>query len=361
MMSAVESAIPAAEIVATHAEAEACHPAPTLVLDGIAPFVPGDGPISADPLGAGHSNLTFRITRDGRSYVLRRPPRPPYAPTAHDVLREHRVLTALAELNVRVPHVVSACADDAAIGAPFYLMEEVQGEVVRDCVPRALADVAQRRRIGEELIDALVELHAADWQTSDLKDIGRPTGYLERQVRRWSAQWQHARTRQIPTIDRVGELLEKTVPTGSDTTLVHGDYKLDNALFAPAAPARVVAVLDWEMATLGDPLADLGYLIATWSEPAEAPDEVLDFSPVTRMDGFLTRNELVARYATRSGRSTAQLDWYQALALWKLAILFEGSYRRHLAGVADDPFFARLKEGVPRLAQRALDILEPTA
>jgi aminoglycoside phosphotransferase (APT) family kinase protein len=360
-MSALESATTTAEIADTHTEAEAWHPAPTLVLEGVAPFVPGLGPISAQRLGDGHSNLTFLITREGRRYVLRRPPRPPYAPTAHDVLREHRVLAALADLRVRVPHVVAVCADEAAIGAPFYLMEQVQGEVIRDRLPEALAEEAQRQRIGEELIDALVELHRADWQASDLRDIGRPSGYLERQLRRWGAQWQHARTREIPDIDRVGQLLELTMPAGGDTTLVHGDYKLDNALFAPAAPAHVVAVLDWEMATLGDPLADLGYVIATWSEPGEGPDDVLDFSPVTRLPGFLTRDELVARYAERSQRSTARLAWYQALALWKLAILFEGSYRRHLAGVADDPFFARLQNGVPRLAARALDTLERTA
>jgi aminoglycoside phosphotransferase (APT) family kinase protein len=343
----------AADVVATYAEAEAMEPAPLLILEGLEPYLPGHGAIDVQRLGTGHSNETFKISRGGVSWVLRRPPRPPYAPTAHDVVREYRILAALAGQDVRSPRPHAVCEDPAAIGAPFYLMELSDGDVVRDRFPAALDVPEERRRALEEFVDALVEIHAVPWLGTDLEQIGRPSGYLERQLRRWKSQWEHNQTRPVPDIDRMGEWLSDNLPADDETTLVHGDYKLDNALFAPEPPARLAVIVDWEMSTLGAPLADLGLLCATYVEAGETPDEVLDFSPATGAPGSLTREEIVERYAQRSGRTVDNLAWYEGLALWKIAILLEGSYQRFLAGTTADPFFVLLKDGVPRLASRA--------
>jgi aminoglycoside phosphotransferase (APT) family kinase protein len=347
------------DVVATHAEAQGLELQPLIVLEGLEPFLPGDGPIEVKRLGTGHSNETFLVARDGERWVLRRPPRPPYAPTAHDVVREYRILAALAPLDVRAPRPHAVCEDPGPIGAPFYLMEFVVGDVVRDRFPPALDVPAERRRALEEFVDALVEIHAAPWQGTDLERIGRPDGYLERQLRRWKGQWEHNKTREVPAIDAMGAWLAGNIPAAYETTLVHGDYKLDNAIFAPDLPARLAVIVDWEMSTLGAPLADLGLLCATYLESGEEPDEVLGFSPATALEGALTREEIVARYAERSGRDADDLSWYEGLAVWKIAILLEGSYQRYLAGSTADPFFALLTEGVPRLAARALQYTQP--
>jgi aminoglycoside phosphotransferase (APT) family kinase protein len=344
------------DVVATRTQARGLALPPLVVLEALEPWVPGEGPIEVESLGTGHSNETFQVTRDGGRFVMRRPPRPPYPPTAHDVVREHAILAALAELYVRAPRPVAVCADPNVIGAPFYLMELVEGDVVREHFPSALDTPGERRRAVEEFVDALVEIHAADWRGTALERIGRPSGYLERQVRRWKSQWEHNRTRAIPAVERMGAWLAEHLPEDAETTLVHGDYKLDNAIFEPAPPATLAAIFDWEMATLGAPLADVGLLCATYLEQGEEPDEVLGFSPATALPGCPSRGELIERYAVGSGRAVADLAWYEGLALWKIAILLEGSYKRYLAGTTADPFFARLADGVPRLAQRALEI-----
>jgi aminoglycoside phosphotransferase (APT) family kinase protein len=342
------------DVVRTQADARGLELPPLIVLEALEPWIPGEGPIEAERLGTGHSNETFRIDRDGRSHVLRRPPRPPYPPTAHDVAREHAVLAALREHRIRAPRPLALCEDPRVIGAPFYLMELVEGTVVRERFPEELDVPEQRRRATEELVDALVEIQAAPWCGSALERLGRPNGYLERQIRRWLGQWEHNRTRDVPDIDRMGMWLREHLPAGAETTLVHGDYKLDNAIFRPGRPARLAVIVDWEMSTLGAPLADLGLLCATYVQAGEEPDAVLGFSPATSEPGALTRGEIVERYATRSGRTVDHLPWYEGLALWKIAILLEGSYKRYLAGTTADPFFALLADGVPRLAARAL-------
>jgi aminoglycoside phosphotransferase (APT) family kinase protein len=207
------------------------------------------------------------------------------------------------------------------------------------------------------LIDRLADLHAVDWQQIGLADFGKPSGYLERQLRRWSGQLDASRTRPTPDLDSVTTWLKEHLPESGPATIVHGDYRLDNALYANEPPARILALLDWEMATIGDPLADLGYLLSFWREPSdpepEFPNEAWD---LMILPGFCTRAELVDRYAARSGRHMTDVPFYVALAIWKLAILLEGSYSRHLAGTTDDPFFVRLGEGVPALARRALAV-----
>lgn len=320
--------------------------------------LPGDGPFEVVRHQAGHSNETFFIRRSSQEWVLRRPPRGAFLPTAHDVMREHRVLSALADTPVRTPRPLIACEDESVIGAPFYVMERVEGMVVRDRLPE-WATEDERRGIGEELIDSLVELHTVDWQRVGLEGWGRPTGYLDRQLKRWSGQLELTMplTRPLPELEKAGGWLADNKPESPASTIVHGDYKLDNVVLEPSAPARIAGILDWEMSTIGDPIADLGYLLSFWRDPGDQADRVLSEQfDLTRQPGFPTRDELAERYAERSGRHVDDVTWYEVLAIWKLAILLEGSYARHLAGVTDDPFFALLEEGVPALARRALKV-----
>jgi aminoglycoside phosphotransferase (APT) family kinase protein len=320
------------------------------------PRLPGDGPLTVERLAAGHSNLTFVVARGGHEWILRRPPQGPLLPTAHDVIREYRVMDLLGRsgCGVRVPTVTLACADPAVIGAPFYLMERVPGEVIRTSLPEWATEEA-RRAIGFELVDALAELHSAPVEPFVEAGIGKPAGYLERQLRRWRGQREGAKTRELPDYDVLSDWLERHLPKQAGTSLVHGDYKLDNVAVSPDGP-RLTAILDWEMATVGDPLADLGYLMSFWIEPGERDEFSEVAGNVTVEPGFPTRAELVARYAERSGRDVADLTAYVVLAIWKLAILLEASYSRHLAGTTDDPFFALLDRGVPALLARAREV-----
>ncbi|HEY4276805.1 MAG TPA: phosphotransferase family protein [Conexibacter sp.] len=335
---------------------------PLLVLEPLTRFLDrsglGAGPLTAEPIGEGNSNATFVLRRGEQRFVLRRPPRPPIPPGAHDVLREARVMSALAG-RVRVPRMLAACTDSAVIGAPFYVAEHLDGHVLTSAVPAALDAPGARRSIGGELIDALVELHRVDWRAAGLERFGRPDGYLPRQLRRFGDLWQRNRTRPVPGVQAVQRELERTLPSPPEpeVTIVHGDYRLGNAMLAPLPPARVLAILDWELSTLGDPLADVGYLAATWVEPDDAPLAVFSRTSAMREPGFMRRDELLAQYEERSGRSMRNADWYGALALWKTAVFMEGNYRRALAGMADDPFLLSCREGVPELASRAAELL----
>jgi aminoglycoside phosphotransferase (APT) family kinase protein len=348
-------------IVDTHADAAELELAPLLIREPLAAFLdqhglaPGGGPLDAEPVGEGHSNVTYVIRRGEHELVLRRPPRPPLPPSAHDVLREAWLLRAVEGQPVRTPRVLATCADEGVIGAPFYLMEKVEGDVITTQVPPALDTPDQRVRIADELVDALVEVHAVDWRACGLEGYGKPTGYLERQLRRFGGLWEHNKTREITTLDRVTEWLTANCPESGAATIVHGDYRLGNAMFAPGASGRaaLVAIFDWELATICDPLADVGYLAATYAQAGEAEGTIFSLGAVTTQAGFPTRAELIARYEERSGRSMSNVAWYATLALWKAAIFLEGSYRRLLAGTTDDPFFKLLDKGVPQLAEHA--------
>lgn len=322
--------------------------------------LPGeDVPLQVERVFGGHSNETFYITRGAQeTWVLRRPPRGPLLPTAHDVLREYRVLKALNATSVPVPRALLACDDIEVTGAPFYLMERTFGLVIRSDLPGYASDAAGRAAVSRALIDALVELHGVDWRAIGLGDFGKPEGYIERQVRRWSGQLDKSRQRPLPDLDAVSAWLVEHLPVSGPATIVHGDFRLDNAMFASDRP-RVIAIFDWEMSTIGDPLADVGYLLSHWHEPADPePEFASEAWRTMKQPGFLSREELTAYYAERTGRSVRDMAFYTALAIWKLAILLEGSYQRHRAGTTDDPFFEQLEAGVPALARRALHICQ---
>jgi aminoglycoside phosphotransferase (APT) family kinase protein len=288
--------------------------------------------------------------------VLRRPPLGHVLPTAHDMAREHRVLAALADSEVPVARPIALCADPAVNGAPFYVMEDAPGVVLTDRLPDGYATTAaERRRIGEALVDVLVRLHAVDVEAVGLADFGRPAGYLERQVRRWAQQWERSATGPLPAIEELQRRLAAALPASPAPTIVHGDYRLGNLALDPDDPGRVVAVYDWEMATLGDPLADLGYTLIYWSEPGDAGDG-RTLPSVTAAPGFLSRAELIERYARGSGRDVAHVDFYQVLALYKLAIISEGIYARWKMGKTLGEGFETLGRAAGPLAERALAI-----
>ncbi len=274
------------------------------------------------------------------------------------MLREARLLTALESTPVRAPRVLAVCEDAAVIGAPFYVMERLDGVVVTDSLPQALDNPEQRRRVADELIEALVELHGVDWREVGLEGFGKPRGYLERQLRRFSGLWEHNRTRELAEVEEVYEWLGAHMPESPPATIVHGDYRLGNTMLAAAGPARLVAIFDWEMATIGDPLADLGYLMIHWLERGDPPIGSFNLQSVTSLPGFPTRQQLIARYEERSGRSMHALNWYVTLALWKAVVFMEGNYKRALAGSTDDPFLQSFGDGVAQLARRAADVTQ---
>ncbi|MCW2996367.1 MAG: phosphotransferase family protein [Conexibacter sp.] len=348
--------IAADDIVRTHEEAAAAERPPLLVLDPLLAFLDahdlGDGEPEIRAIGDGHSNATYLFDRGGARFVLRRPPRPPIPPSANDMLREARVLSAL-EGRARVPRVLAVCDDEAVLGAPFYVMEEVVGHVVTSAMPHVLDTPQERLRTAHELVDALVEIHGVDWRAAGLEGFGKPEGYLERQLRRFLGLWEHNKTREIPEVEVVGTWLKENLPASPAATIVHGDYRLGNVLLAPEPPSKIAAVLDWEMSTIGDPLADLGYFCTLYVERDDPTLGKFELSRVTREEGWPTRAELVARYEERSGRSMTDIRWYQALALWKSIVFMEGNFKRASSGMSDDPFLKAFGDGVTALAERA--------
>jgi aminoglycoside phosphotransferase (APT) family kinase protein len=352
------AAIAPDDIVETHSERAENDREPLLVLAPLRDFLAGAGleapdDLSATPIGDGHSNVTYALST---GVVLRRPPRGPLPPSAHDVLREARLLRALEPTPVRTPGVLAVCEDSSVIGAPFYVMEQIHGEVVTDTIPPALDSPAERGRIADELIDSLVELHGVNFTQIGLEGFGKPTGYLERQLRRFSGLWEHSKTREIRAFEETGRWLAANLPQSPPATIVHGDYRLGNTMLAAEAPARLVAILDWEMATIGDPLADVGYMMIHWTQADDPQSSKFNLQRVTAQPGFPTRQELVERYEERSGRSVQALDWYVTLALWKAVAFMEGNYKRAISGTTDDPYLKTFGDGVVELAERALNV-----
>lgn len=286
-------------------------------------------------IAAGMSNLTYVVTPEGGTaadaVILRRPPTGAVLATAHDMEREHRVISALGPTKVPVPRTLHLCTDTSVLGAPFYLMERVVGLHVTTTIPAGYADEPdQRRRIGEGLVDVLADLHAVDYAAVGLADFGRPEGFMARQVRRWTKQWDATRDRDRPGLDALAARLAETVPQTQRSSIVHGDYRLDNCLLDPETPGRIKAVLDWEMSTLGDPLADLGMLFVYWPQAGE--DLPATQSAVTMLPGFPTRSEVAERYAQRTGTDLADLNWYVGFAYFKFAAIVAGIVARSKAG-----------------------------
>ena len=321
-----------------------------------------DGPLEFELIGDGRSNLTYRVHGGGRSWVLRRPPLGHVLPTAHDMGREFRVIAALAGTGVPVAEALAFCPDPAVNEQPFYVMSYCPGVVIAgDLPPDYAARESERRSLSRALVDTLVALHGVDPEAVGLGDLGRPDGYLARQVQRWSQQWQRSRVDDQPAIDELIRRLQRAIPVSPAPAIVHGDYRLGNLALASDDPGRVVAVYDWEMATLGDPLADLGYTLIYWSDPTDVARGTLRLSPASAHPGFLTRAELVDAYARRTGTDVSAIEFYEVLALYKLAVILEGIYARHLQGQTYGEQFSDVQRGSIALAQRALAIADASS
>jgi aminoglycoside phosphotransferase (APT) family kinase protein len=286
-------------------------------------------------ISGGKSNLTYRVACDAGEVILRRPPLGHILPTAHDMGREYRVMTALADTAVPVPRTFHLGDADSPLAAPFYVMERVVGHICRNALPPGYAETADGcRRIGEALVDVLADLHTVDPASIGLAEFGRPAGFMERQLRRWSKQWEASKTVDLPALDTLRDDLVAALPVQRASAVVHGDYRLDNTILHPTEVGAIVAVLDWEMSTLGDPLADLGAMLAYWSQADDS--EVLRrariMAPVTACEGFPTRAEIIERYAHRTGIDPSDIDWYQAFAYFKLAVVCQGIAARAAGG-----------------------------
>ncbi|MGY1603341.1 phosphotransferase family protein [Geodermatophilus sp. SYSU D00815] len=291
--------------------------------------------VSVGLIAAGMSNLTYTVTPEGGSpddaVILRRPPTGAVLATAHDMAREYTVITALGPTAVPVPRTLHLCEDTSVLGAPFYVMERVVGVHVVDEIPPGYADEPdQRRAIGEGLVDVLAALHTVDHEAVGLAGFGRPEGFMARQVRRWTTQWQATRDRDRPGLDALAARLAETVPGTQRHAVVHGDYRLDNCLLDPDRPGGIRAVLDWEMSTLGDPLADLAMLLVYWPQAGE--DLPASQAAVTALPGFPTRAEVAERYASRTGLDLSALNWYVGFAYFKFAAIVAGIVARGAAG-----------------------------
>jgi aminoglycoside phosphotransferase (APT) family kinase protein len=310
-------------------------------------------PLRFELIAGGRSNFTYAVTDSaGQRFVLRRPPLGPLLPSAHDMSREQRIMTALAGSPVPVPPVVGLCTDEAVTGAPFYVMRFVDGVILRDQPMAESVPEAIRMAAADSLVDVLADLHSLDPGSVGLGDLGRQDGYVERLLRRWRGQWEKSKTRDLPIVDQVAERLAASIPPAGPARVVHGDYRLDNVIVSPD-DGSVQAVLDWELCTLGDPLADVGMLLVYWTEPGDE-FSALTWAP-TLAAGFPGRKEVAARYAAASGRDLAEIDYYVALGYWKVAVILEGVYARYRAGAygeTDDSWRA-FEQSVPQLAQAA--------
>ncbi|MGA7988347.1 MAG: phosphotransferase family protein [Candidatus Dormiibacterota bacterium] len=317
------------------------------------------GSLRAEVIPGGRSNLTYIVDDGERRFVVRRPPLAHVLPTAHDMAREYRVLAALQDTGIPVPHVIALCEDESVIGARFYVMEWIDGHVIRTTLPTEFPDTRETRQaMSSALISTLLQLHRIDPDAIGLSDFGHPQGFLERQVRRWWQQWEASKTRELPSIEALRRRLVETVPAQSAPGIVHGDYRLDNVMYAPADPARIVAVIDWEMCTIGDPLCDVGLLCVYWADDAsEAAARTLHGRAITVEDGFYKRADLLRDYAAGTQRDMSALDWYIALGAYKLAIIAEGITARFLMGMTVGEGFETMGKMVPEIVENGLTSL----
>ncbi len=309
--------------------------------------------IAVQQFPGGHSNLTYLVRAGNREYVLRRPPLGPVAPKAHDMAREYAVLRAVHPLFRPAPKVYLVCEDPAVLGATFFLMERRRGTVLRGMVPPELAAApGLPQRLSAAFVDCLVELHGVDVERHGLTALGKPQGYLERQVGGWAERWQRAKTREIPQMDRVIRWLADRLPSSPGPTLIHNDYKLDNLMLDPADPSRIEAVLDWEMTTVGDPLSDLGLTLCYWTL-TDGREQVITTQP-----GWYSSDQLIEHYARRSGRDVSQIGYHHTLGIFKLAVILQQIYVRYFRGQTRDERFRQFDKRVDTLIEAAVERVE---
>jgi aminoglycoside phosphotransferase (APT) family kinase protein len=312
------------------------------------------GPFRLTPIGGGNSNETLLLRSPAADRVLRRPPTATIDPRAHNMQREHRILAALQETPARAPRPLAFCADPAVAPAPFVVMEHVDGVSLTDTLPPSFAPgVPTVRAIGESVIDELAALQAVDWRAAGLDDFGRPDGFLARQVARWRSQYERYQVRDIPVFDDVAAWLEDNRPADAPPAIIHGDFHLDNCLVVPGPPAAVAALVDWEMATIGDPMLDVALFLAFWGPDRPDRPAWVRMQAVSRVEGAPSRAELAERYAAATARDVTHLDYYLTLAFWKLAAIVEGAYANFLAGRLDSDYARGLADDVPRLLDEA--------
>jgi aminoglycoside phosphotransferase (APT) family kinase protein len=329
--------------------------------------------IELEQFPGGHSNLTYLVRYGGQQFVLRRPPVGPVAPTAHDMPREYRLLTAIHPHFPLAPRPILLCQDTSVIGVPFYLMERRSGFILRDRIPTAIGDDLEiRRSISETVVDTMIALHAVNIYSTDIVQIGKPEGFVTRQVRGWADRWQRSKTGELAEMEQVIQWLRDRIPpeAGNEPTIVHNDFKLDNIMLDGGDPARVVAVLDWEMCTVGDPLVDLGLLLCYWTmsggasgtssgegKPART-DQAANSSlrALTNGPGWLTRQEIIERYAAKTGRDLSRIAFYETFARFKVAVVIQQIYFRYVQGQTHDERFRNFDQLVLGLAREALEL-----
>jgi aminoglycoside phosphotransferase (APT) family kinase protein len=328
----------------------------------VAEFMRGKLPGTEQPLnvrqfGGGAANLTYLLDYGTHEYVLRRGPLGPVAATAHDMLREYKVLSVLYEVFQLAPRAYLYHEDPGVVGAPFLVMARKRGVVVRREIPKIFAGMENAgRKMSEALVDSLAEFHAVDYEAIGLGGLGKPDGFITRQIEGWYKRWGNAKHEEVPAMDHVYAWLKEHQPEHQASSLVHNDYKLDNAILSPDDPGEIVAILDWDMCTLGDPLSDVGALLGYWTEPDDPPYAQMMAMMPTGDQGFLSRTELVQRYAEKSGRSVEHINFYFALSLFRITVIAAQIYIRYLRGQTQDERFAAFEGAIPVFARAAEDV-----
>lgn len=322
--------------------------------------LPGsENPLSLRQFGGGAANLTYLLDFGSHSYVLRRPPLGPVAKSAHDMSREFKVLSVLYKAYPYAPQAFLYCQDPQIIGSDFIIMERRQGIVVRRSIPKKIAAFPDGpSQMSQALVDALARFHAVNYEALGLSDLGRPQGFVKRQVEGWYRRWQNAKLHELPQMDDIYRWLKENRPQTTTFSLVHNDFKLDNVMLDPDDPGKVIAVFDWDMCTLGDPLSDLGALLSYWTEAADPPYmQALSMMPVGDM-GFYTRQRLVERYAQQSGRSVENISFYHTLGLFRVTVIIAQIYYRYQRGQTKDERFALFETMIPLMARAAQETAE---
>ena len=331
----------------------------TAVADFLKGKLPGsENALTVRQFGGGAANLTYLLDYGSHEYVLRRPPLGPVAKSAHDMSREYKVLSVLHQAFPYAPQAFLYCGDRELIGADFFVMERRHGTVVRRSIPKHFSQIeGAARRMSGALVDALADFHAVDYEALGLSDLGKPQGFVERQIEGWYKRWQAAKVDDLEDMDTAYHWLRGNIPASMDATLVHNDYKLDNVMLDSSDPGKMVSIFDWDMCTLGDPMCDLGSLLCYWTEPSDPPHfQAMTMMPVGDM-GFMTRRELVDRYAEKSGRSIHNINFYHALGLFRLTVIIAQIYIRFKRGQTQDQRFAWFGERIPMMAQAAVEVM----